>query len=82
MGRAEKLLGQMEQSPRGWRYDEVARVFRAFGFTMRHKHGGSHRTWHHPNAPPVTVVDKGHGKVPAYQVQQVTAAIRKSMEEA
>ncbi len=78
MGRADKILAQMETNPRGWRYDEVASVLRAFGFTER-RGATSHRQWTHPAAPPVTVV-AGAGKVTEYQVRGVTRAIRRSQE--
>lgn len=70
----------MEEQPRGWRYDEVASLLRAFGFT-EHRGGGSHRQWTHPRSLPITVVDTGHGTVPAYQVDQATAAVRNTQEE-
>lgn len=79
MTRAAKTLARMEQNPRGWRYEQVASVLRAFDFTLRSR-SGSHRVWSHPGTLPVTVVEKGHGTVPAYQVEQVTAAIRRTQE--
>lgn len=47
MGRADKILSQMETNPRGWRYEEVASLLRSFGFTER-KGATSHRQWIHP----------------------------------
>ncbi len=79
MSRADKILAAMETNPSGWRYDEVASLLRAFAFRER-KGATSHRQWTHPRASPVTVVAFG-GKVPEYQVQQATRAIRMSMEE-
>lgn len=79
MGRADKILSEMETNPRGWRYDEVASVLRSFGFTER-RGATSHRQWSHPTAPPVTV-GAGSGKVAEYQVRGVTRAIRRSQEE-
>jgi predicted RNA binding protein YcfA (HicA-like mRNA interferase family) len=79
MSRADKILAAMETNPRGWRYDEVASLLRAFAFQER-KGATSHRQWTHPGSLPVTIV-AGSGKVPEYQVRQVTRAIRMSMEE-
>lgn len=80
MKRAEKTLQAMEANPANWRYDEVAAMLKAFGFMVRSR-GGSHRLWVHPNRPAVLLVDKGHGKVPDYQVGQATAAVRQALEE-
>jgi predicted RNA binding protein YcfA (HicA-like mRNA interferase family) len=80
MGRKEKTLAAMESSPSGWRYDEVASVLQAFGFTER-RTASSHRKWTHPKADPISVV-AGSRKVAEYQVQQATRAIRLTMEDA
>jgi predicted RNA binding protein YcfA (HicA-like mRNA interferase family) len=80
MRRAEKILAEMETNPRGWRYEEVASLLRAFGFQER-KGATSHRQWTHPGVAPVTII-AGGGRVPEYQVRQATQAIRTSMEEA
>lgn len=83
MSRADKTLAKMEQNPEGWRYDQVASVLRAHGFTLRPNRGGtSHRTWAFPGVDPVTVVDKGHGTVRGYQVEQAVEAIRESIRKA
>jgi predicted RNA binding protein YcfA (HicA-like mRNA interferase family) len=79
MTRAEKTLQAMEANPRKWRYDEVAAVLRAFGFSER-RGATSHRRWAHPTAGAVSVV-AGHYPVSEYQVVQVTERIRASMEE-
>jgi predicted RNA binding protein YcfA (HicA-like mRNA interferase family) len=80
MARADKILAEMETNPRGWRYDEVASLLRAYGFEER-KGATSHRQWMHPRVAPVTIVAGGR-KVAEYQVLQATRAIRMSMEEA
>jgi predicted RNA binding protein YcfA (HicA-like mRNA interferase family) len=80
MGRADKILVEMETNPRGWRYEEVASLLRAFGFQER-RGATSHRQWTHSGVAPVTII-AGGGRVPEYQVRQATQAIRTSMEEA
>jgi predicted RNA binding protein YcfA (HicA-like mRNA interferase family) len=79
MKRAEKTLQAMEANPQDWRYDEVATVLRAFGFSER-KAASSHRRWTHPDVEAVTVV-AGRDRVPEYQVLEVTRRIRTSLEE-
>lgn len=79
MGRKEKTLAAMEANPSGWRYDEVATVLQAFGFTER-RTASSHRKWTHPKTDPVSVV-AGSGTVAEYQVRQVTQAIFLTMED-
>lgn len=80
MGRKDKTLAAMEGNPSGWRYDEVASVLRGFGFTER-KGKGSHRAFSHPKGGTVLLVEKGHGTLKPYQVEEAARAIRKSMEE-
>lgn len=79
MGRRDKTLAAMEANPSGWRYDEVASVLRGFGFTER-LGKGSHRAFSHTKGGTVVLVEKGHGTLRPYHVQESTRAIRKSME--
>ncbi len=80
MGRKDKTLAAMEANPSGWRYEEVASLLRGFGFTER-KGKGSHRAFSHTRGGTVVLVEKGHGTLKPYQVQESTRAIRKSMED-
>jgi hypothetical protein len=80
MSRHEKTLEAMERNQEGWRYEQVAVMLRAFGFVVRSREG-SHRLWSHAYGPTVLLVDKGHGTVRGYQVEQATAAVRQSLEE-
>jgi predicted RNA binding protein YcfA (HicA-like mRNA interferase family) len=79
MTRAEKRLHSMEANPNAdWRYDEVAALLRAFGFSEK-KGATSHRRWTHPTAGAVTIV--AASPVSAYQVRQAVERIRASMED-
>ncbi|MBD0320342.1 MAG: type II toxin-antitoxin system HicA family toxin [Gemmatimonadetes bacterium] len=80
MGRKEKTLAAMEANPGGWRYDEVASVLQAFGFAVR-KGKGSHRAFSHPGGGTVMLVEKGHGALKPYQVEEAARAIRNRTEE-
>ena len=79
MGRKEKTLAAMEANPSGWRYDEVASVLQAFGFTER-RGKGSHRAFSHPSRGTVMLVEKGRGTLKPYQVEEAARAIRKLEE--
>lgn len=80
MARIERRLAAMERNPLRWRYSEVAGVLRAFGFVLQSK-SGSHRIWARQGVLPVTLVEKGHGAVPAYQVKQAVVRIRSILED-
>ena len=67
MGRAEKRLEKVSSSPVGWRYDELASILEAYGFTLHPPGGGSHRIFKHPSGARVGLVDSGSGTLlPAY----------------
>jgi hypothetical protein len=39
----------MKRSPRGWRFDDLDRLYRGFGFDV--EEGGKHRLYIHPAHP-------------------------------
>jgi predicted ABC-type transport system involved in lysophospholipase L1 biosynthesis ATPase subunit len=43
---AESLLQKMKQSKHGWRYNDLANLYRGFGFDSRE--GGNHTIFFHP----------------------------------
>lgn len=47
--RAEKLLQQMRQSTANWSSNDLERLYRGFGFEIRH--GGNHDIAKHPQYP-------------------------------
>lgn len=67
MTKAAKRLAALRASQIGWRYDELASILQASGFTADEKGGGSHRVWKHPSGVRVGLVDSGSGTLlPAY----------------
>ncbi len=79
MTRSEKTLARMRANPRGWRYEEVAAVLRAFGFSEKRR-ATSHRQWTHPVAKPLTIV-AGGGVLATYQVDLVVRRIDELQED-
>lgn len=69
----------MRENPRGWRYDEVAGILRAFGFDTDTE-GGSHRVFRHPCGVRVGLIQKGSGTLLPVYVREAVAAIDRAME--
>ena len=58
MRAAEKLRARMGRSSGGWGANDLDRLDRGFGFTMRE--GGKHRVYSHPRFPELrTTVPRG-----------------------
>lgn len=74
MSRAEKRLAAMRANPKGRRYDEVAQVLEAHGFTTKTT-GGSHRVFKHPSGVRVGLVDSGSGTLLPVYVKEALAAV-------
>jgi predicted RNA binding protein YcfA (HicA-like mRNA interferase family) len=55
MGRREKLIEKMRNSPRNIRYGEVNALLRFEGFVLFNKRG-SHRTYHPADGRLITIV--------------------------
>jgi predicted RNA binding protein YcfA (HicA-like mRNA interferase family) len=55
MGRREKLIEKMRNSPRNIRFGEVNALLRYEGFVLFNKRG-SHRTYHHADGRLITIV--------------------------
>jgi predicted RNA binding protein YcfA (HicA-like mRNA interferase family) len=55
MGRREKLIEKMRNSPRNIRFGEVNSLLRYEGFVLFNKRG-SHRTYHHADGRLITIV--------------------------
>lgn len=55
MGRREKLIETMRNSPRNIRFGEVNALLRYEGFVLINKRG-SHRTYHHADDRLITIV--------------------------
>jgi predicted RNA binding protein YcfA (HicA-like mRNA interferase family) len=77
MSRKKKLLAAMEENPRGWRYDQVARILEDHGFTTDST-GGSHRTFDHPSGERVGLVDAGSGTLLPVYVRNAMKAISRT----
>ena len=58
----------------------MASVLQAFGFTER-KAKGSHRAFSHPMGGTVMLVERGHGTLKPYQVEDAARAILKTLED-
>lgn len=78
MARFDKLLAEMRQNPQNVRFSELARVCEHYFGEPRNK-GTSHFVFKTPwQGDPRVNIQKGKGgKVKAYQVKQVIAAIDK-----
>ena len=74
MPRADKLLAELRQRTKGWRYDELARILEHFGFSTSTQ-GTSHRVFKHPSGARVGLVDKGSGTVLPVYAKEVLRAI-------
>ena len=82
MGSWRKLLRRManDPKPRGYTYDEAARVLSNLGFEKPSKPGGSHRVWRLKlaigNVIRVQLVEKGHGTLKPEYIQDMVATLR------
>lgn len=79
MGRREKRLARMRANPKGWRYDDVARILEGFGFATDTE-GGSHRIFRHPCGERVGLIQKGSGTLLPVYVKEAVAAIDRATE--
>lgn len=80
MAKWEKRLARMRENPRGWRYEEVARILERHGFVRPSKSGGSHRLFKHPSGLRVSLVDAGKGHVKPVYVEEAVEAIDRLRE--
>lgn len=74
----EKILQQMQESPKNVRFEDLAKVcFHFFGSPRAN--GTSHHVYKTPwlGDPRVNIQKSKDGKAKAYQVKQVLAAINK-----
>lgn len=77
MARVEKLLGQMQSSPSGVRFKDLAKVCDHY-FGQPRQQGTSHRVYRMPwQGDPRVNIQNDRGKAKHYQVRQVLAAIEK-----
>lgn len=82
MGRCDKLLKKANQSPKGVRFAELCRLAECWGYEpkQRGQTSGSHQKYKHsvlrlPDPYAMFVFTNKQGFSPAYQVDQVLAAI-------
>jgi predicted RNA binding protein YcfA (HicA-like mRNA interferase family) len=57
MGRNEKLLERLKQSPKDFMWKELTSLLKSLGYVQRRtgKTGGSRRRFVHPTAPAITL---------------------------
>lgn len=78
----KKLLWAMaaDTDPRGYSYDDAARILRQLGFVEPSKPDGTHRRWRRklPNGNLVVVglVQKGHGTLKPGYIRDMVRALR------
>lgn len=80
MAKWEKRLERMRENPRGWRYEEVARILERHGFERPSKSGGSHRVFKHPSGLRVSLVDRGKGDMKPVYVEEAVEAVDRIRE--
>ena len=79
----KKLLWQMaaDTSPRGYTYEDAARILRSLAFEEPTKRNGSHRLWRlrlaDGNVAYVGLVQKGHGTMKPGYIRDMVAELRK-----
>jgi hypothetical protein len=82
MANWEKLLWRMEADtdPRGFTYEDAARVLRGIGFPDPPKRGGSHRAWRLELANGIVarvgLVQKGHGTLKPGYIRDMVKELR------
>ena len=59
--KAENLLERMRRSQAGWRRTDLEKLYRGFGFDIRH--GSNHDVIVHPNYPHLRATLPGHTTV-------------------
>ena len=74
MSQAKKRIEALRNSPKGWRYSELAGILEEYGFTCSPK-GGSHRIFKHPSGVRVGLVDAGSGTLLPVYAREVLKAI-------
>lgn len=58
---AEKLLERMRSSQSGWSLDDLLKLYKGFGFNLRH--GNKHDILSHPDFPSLRATVPRHTKV-------------------
>ena len=57
MSQFDKLLKRIKSLDKDLRFDEVAKVLKAYGYVMDKPGGGSHRTFRKPGCDVITIPD-------------------------
>ncbi|MEO8610009.1 MAG: type II toxin-antitoxin system HicA family toxin [Chloroflexota bacterium] len=73
--KADKLLERMKASLNNWKYTDLERLYKGFGFEVRH--GGNHDIFTHPDYPEIQQSVARHPKLSKAYVQDAIDAINK-----
>ena len=73
--KAEKLLESMKASLSNWKETDLDRLYKGFGFEVRH--GSKHNIYSHPDYPELQQTVARHRKLSKGYVQDAIDAIEK-----
>jgi predicted RNA binding protein YcfA (HicA-like mRNA interferase family) len=73
MSQFDKLLKRIKSLDKDLRFDEVAKVLKAYGYVMDKPGGGSHRTFRKPGCDVITIPD--HGLIKTAYIRIVKAIV-------
>ncbi len=74
MTKAAKRLQKAKNNPKGWRFEELASLYKAFGFEVRSAKG-SHHVAVHPDIKTRPTFVKHSGELSEFYVKQAVAVI-------
>lgn len=74
MGRkADRLVGQMRESPHGWGPEDVGTVLKGHGFN--HREGRKHTVYQHRERPELTITVPRHRELRAWVIRDTIKLI-------
>ena len=71
----EKILERMRESLANWKFTDIERLYKGFGFEVRH--GANHDIFSHPDYPEIQPVVPRHKDVAKSYVRDAIEAIDK-----
>jgi len=78
MSNAEKLLGRMLRSKKGWRFNDLQSLYLGFGFEKYE--GGKHTMYIHPDFPQLKATVTRHKSLPIGYIQFAIKLIERLKE--
>ena len=81
MSRAEKLIRDLENNPKGFGFEDACKLAELLGFE-RKGGKGAHRAFGRPGEMVQLNFQNWKGKIPLYQAKQLIAMVEKYRDEA